>query len=1113
MARDIVPDDALEPRRSLGHHPAASYELDLDPLIDTAQLSAITVGDDGEVDPWAWAREEDDYSRPVDVSRCEVTAVLVAFDAERWLSATLTGLSHLSVRPTRLIAIDNGSTDGTLDLLHDAMTRGILDAVYQGKRGTGFGEAVTRALAADSAAINESADTRLFFTREEDQREPWYWLLHDDAVPAPDALYQLLAHVVTDPDIDITGPKLLLPKRRQATRRLSEVGVSISGTGSRELSLDPGEIDQGQHDEPRPRLGVSSCGMLVRASAWSELGGLDPAVPVFRDGVEFGWRANLQGYHVVTSPAAEMVHRQVGRAGLRRRGIGGRRPGKTDRLLGMLVVVGHAPGAQVIWTWLRLVWSCILRAIGYLVGKAPGRSLDELLALGSFVVHPSRISRMRRRLAAIDPISGAGDRVRELRPPWWGGFRRAGEALTGAVADRYQSVAGASEVALLDDLTADDYLTVGRDEPTRSPWLAPIVIALVVAIAGSVLAARDLLRLGSLSGPALLPAQESLAAAWNAALAPIIGAASQSSPPWLALVALGSTITFGQPEWFVTLLLCGVVPLSLLTGFLAVRHLIVDRRLRIWVAGTYALLPVLLGATNQGRLGLAVIAVALPFLFIAVRALVLRRPRNPEAWRGGWGAGLVLVVLIAFEPSLLLFAIVLGIAGAIVLRRVPRKAGRILIALGVPLIALAPWWPSLITSWGRVLVGPDAALTGVGDATRVWELMLGRPGGEGLPPVWISAIVFGLIWLLAAVGIARRPKSYTVVSAWVAGGLALAMAIVVSRLVVNLPPIGDQARPSAGTYLLIAFAALLVAAATGLDGWATDLGDRSFSWIQPASVLAGVLIGAVTLGAGVWWAIGGAAGPITRQPLDALPPYVVNAMASENKVRVLAIDAGGDGLRYSVVDENLSRLGDADRGYALGGSMEARNQATDLVRRLVAGTGDSEIAPQLSRLGIGYVWVTGADEAEQALVGNTPGLGTASGNFRGMVWQVQPPPSRAVLVDGKKRIPMPAGGTTIEPGGENRRLELGEPADWRWQATLDGIPLAAADDGWQQAFLLPPQGGRLEYRLPTANWLLVLQGLALGVAAILAAPAIRRPEVRDPAKSARRAAAGGAGEV
>ncbi|WP_152363369.1 glycosyltransferase [Microlunatus speluncae] len=1109
MARDIVPDDALEPRRSLGPPPAA---YDLDPLIDTAQLSAITIGDDGEVDPWAWAREEDDYSRPVDVSRCEVTAVLVTFDAERWLAATLTGLSHLTVRPTRLIAIDNGSSDATLDLLHDAMTRGILDAVYQGKPGTGYGDAVRTALAEDSAAINEAAETRLFYVREEDERENWYWLLHDDAVPAPDALYQLLAHVVTEPGIDITGPKLLLPKRRQATRRLSEVGVSISGTGRRELGLDPGEIDQGQHDEPRPRLGVSGCGMLVRADAWSELGGLDAAVPVFRDGVEFGWRAHLQGYRVVTTPAAEMVHRQVGRAGLRRRGIAGRRPGKTDRLLGMLVVTAHAPGQQVIWTWIRLAWSCILRAIGYLIGKAPSRSLDELLALGSFVVHPGRIRRMRQRVAAIDPVSGAGDIVRELRPPWWSSFRLAGEALSGAVADRYQSVAGASEEALLDDLTADDFVSTGRDEKSHSPWLAPIVITLAVTLIGSIIAARDLLRLGSLSAPALLPAPESLAAAWAAAIDPIIGAASQSSPPWLALVALGSTITLGQPEWFVTLLLCGVVPICLLTCFFSVRPMIGDRRLRIWVAGTYAVLPVLLGGTNQGRLGLAVIAAVLPLLLLAVRALVLRRPRNPEAWRGGWGAGLVLVVLVSFEPSLLLFAIIVGAAGAIVLRRVPRKAGRILIALGVPLVVLAPWWPSLITSWGRVLVGPDAALTGVGDASRVWELLIGRPAGAGLPPLWLSALVFGLIWLLAVVAIGRRPRSYTVISAWSTGGLALAMAIIVSRLVVNLPPIGDQARPWSGVYLLLGFAALLLAAGVGLDGWAGELGDRSFSWIQPASVLAGVLIGAVTVTAGVWWMVGGATGPISRQPLNALPPYVQNAMSSASQVRVLAIDAGGEDLRYSVVDEDQTRLGDADRGYALAGSADARNQATDLVMRLVAGTGDADVAPELGRLGVGYVWVTGADEAELALIANTPGLGAASGNFRGTVWQVEPPVSRAVIVDGKTRTPVPPGATTIEPGGPDRRLEIGEPSDWRWRATLDGVPLAPVDGGWQQAFLLPERGGRLEYQLPTATWLLALQGLALAVAAILAAPAIRRPEVRDPAKSARRAAAG-AGEV
>jgi hypothetical protein len=56
-------------------------------------------------------------------------------------------------------------------------------------------------------------------------------------------------------------------------------------------------------------------------------------------------------------------------------------------------------------------------------------------------------------------------------------------------------------------------------------------------------------------------------------------------------------------------------------------------------------------------------------------------------------------------------------------------------------------------------------------------------------------------------------------------------------------------------------------------------------------------------------------------------------------------------------------------------------------------------------------------------------------------------------------------------------------------------------------FTVPPGGGTVTYVLPSIMpWLLPAQGLVLLVAAVLAAPAIRRPEVRDPAKTARRAA-------
>ena len=1055
--------------------------------------------------PWAWADYVDDEAERVDISSAHVVAVLVTLDAARWLPATLEALAKLDTRPTRLIAIDNASTDATRSLLDRAYDQGVLDAVYDGKRDFGFGTAVKAALQLEAANLQDDADTIGFRAISANDTQ-WLWLLHDDAVPAPDALYQLLAHVITEPSIDLTGPKLLLPRRRHGGQPISEIGVSISGTGRRELDLDVDEIDQGQRDEAQERLGVSTCGMLVRTAVWEQLGGLDPGLPVFRDGVEFGWRAHLKGYGVVTTPSAEVTHRQVGRAGLRPRGLTGRRPGKVDRLLGMLVVAGHAPSKSLVLVWLRLVWSCLVRAVGYLIGKVPGRALDEMQALGSFVANPGRLRDLRTRTAAIDPAPGTSEVVESLRPPWWSGLRVGLDALTGAASERYRLVAGDSDVASLDELTGDDFSSATDDRP-RNLWLSPAAITVAVAVVASLVAARSLFGSGSLVGPALLPAHDSLITLWRTVAAAIPGAPGQVTPPWEALVALGSTAMFGQPEWLTTVLICGVVPLTLLAAYPLARRLINDRRVRLWVCGTYALLPVLLGGTNQARLALSVVAIGLPLLVMAARALVLRRTRTPEAWRGGWGAGVVLVALVAFEPSMIIFAVLVGILGAIVLRRSPRKIGRIGIALGVPLVVLLPWWPTLIAAPGRLFVGPDSALDGVTPAAPAWQLFLGRDVGPGLPPLWVGAVIFGVIWLVALLGLARRPARRAVLGAWAIALVALGMAVMFSRLVVTVPPAGTEVRPWVGSYLLLGFAALIISAGMGLDGFSADMKERSFSWLQPGSVLAGVAVCLVSVGGAVWWVLAGAHDPIERSRLNAIPPYVMNAMKSDTRPRLLAIDLSDGAARYAVLADDHLRLGDADRGFAYGGSVSAREQVDDLVIRLVAGTADSDINPQLTNLGIGYVWVTGANEDIKARIDNTPGLGTASGNERGIVWKLEPAVARTVLVDGSSRLPIDPSPASVPAGGPERQLHIGESADLRWRAELDGRTLAPVADGWQQVFAVPAAGGTVTFTLPSLMpWLLPAQGLVLMVAAVLAAPAIRRPEVRDPAKTARRAA-------
>jgi hypothetical protein len=466
----------------------------------------------------------------------------------------------------------------------------------------------------------------------------------------------------------------------------------------------------------------------------------------------------------------------------------------------------------------------------------------------------------------------------------------------------------------------------------------------------------------------------------------------------------------------------------------------------------------------------------------------------------------VLVVMVSFEPSMMILALVAGALGALALRRTPRKIGRIGIALGLPLVVLLPWWPSLILEPGRILVGPDAALQGAPTAPAVWQLLLGREVGAGLPPLWLGAVVFGVVWAVALGGLVRRARSKLVVAAWVAALAALAMAVVLSRLVVSVPPLGEDVRPWTGPYLLITFGALALGGAVGVDGFSRDIKRRSFSWLQPAAVLAGLAVAVVTVGGAAWWVWAGVRG-VDRVSLEAVPPYVRNAMTGDGRARVLALDLTGPTARYSVLADDQVRLGDADRGGAFGGSVVAHQQAQDLVVRLVAGTADSDIAPQLTDLGVGYLWVRGAGEEQRARIDNTPGLGAASGNETGTVWQLEPAVSRSAVVDATGRVPVAGSPLAVAPGEEGRQLRLGEPADRRWRATLDGRPLPRAEAGWQQAFTLPATGGLVVWSLPSfAHWFLYAQGAVLVVAIVLAAPAVRRPEVRDPARSARRAA-------
>ena len=328
------------------------------------------------------------------LGRPGVTAVIVSHNAERWLPRLLAALDASTASPERVVCVDTGSSDSSAQLLVGAFGSA---AVLHAPVATGFGAAVALGLAAaDDKVLPEEREDAAPRHRGGSPTPGWVWLLHDDCAPAPDTLERLLAMATSDPAIAVVGCRLRSWPRG---RRLLELGVTITGTGRRETGLEPGEYDQGQHADVRSVLAVSSAGMLVRRTVWDQLGGFDPQLPLFRDDVDFGWRAAAAGWRVVVAPDAVLFHSEASTRGVRAIANTSMSPHRADRRAALFVLLANTSRTSLPWQYLRLLGGSALRATGFLVGKLPEAAFDEVAAAGSVLLRPGRIlaARSNRR--------------------------------------------------------------------------------------------------------------------------------------------------------------------------------------------------------------------------------------------------------------------------------------------------------------------------------------------------------------------------------------------------------------------------------------------------------------------------------------------------------------------------------------------------------------------------------------------------------------------------------------------------------------------------------------------------------------------------------------------
>lgn len=891
-----------------------------------------------------------------------------------------------------------------------------------------------------------------------DQPGEWLWILPADSEPTPGALRALLVTLGRRPELDLIGPLLVEPRRRGPGIIVRQLGQTVTATGRIQGLVAPGELYQGQLDTT-DALATDATGLLVRGEVWRALNGFNRDLPESHRGAEFCWRARLAGHEVAVEPAAQVITH----AGP---------PDPADaRAAGLTLVDAHLrPAAR----WLGRPWlvlTSLLAGLGHLLGKDGEQALAEVAGLWRWLTDRRLRRSVTAGVRAVRSNPEAGARIRQLRPRPGSGTLGLVEAAGERIVEWAGTFSGPGPSVSLDELTGDDFAAQGRAE-SRVPVL---LVGALATIGLAVAAGRSAFGEGVLSAERLLPAPAGWLDLLHNYLDPVPGIAGIAGPAWTGLAGLASFVTGGQPEWLIGILLLGCVPLAWLAAFRFLRQGLASATMAALGAFGYALAPVLTGALGVGAVGVAVWTILLPVFGYSLRAWLAE---DAPRWRRAAGTGLWALLLIAVTP--LAWLVLLAAMAAVVVRRRQVWAQAVLVVAAPLLLLAGPWGTTLLTHPGRLLTGIEPTLAGA-DPVAPWQLLLGRGAGTP-PPLWLSILVFGGLWLIAGAGAVRRRGAAA--GALVAAGIATIAVLGLSRLLVRVPP-GDWVRPDALEWQVVAIAALVLAGAWGLDGIGDELRGANLGLRHFATLgLTGLALVITVISAG-WWVLAGEAG-LQRGPVTALPPFVRNAQLSDTPGRTLALDFTDDQVGWTLLEGDQARFGDAERGLVFSGDRQGRELAESVARRLAGGSGDDGLLGDLRRLGVSYLWLRGGAADHRLAISNTPGLGVGTSDGDTTVWPV-PDSARAVLVTATGREPVGDGSVLATAG----TLELAEPADPAWLITVDDKPLdsTANPPGLRLPVTTP---GTLRIALPRdAGWAWLQLGGLLALA-LLAAPGTRK---------------------
>ena len=999
------------------------------------------------------------------VDKHRVTAVLVSHNGAVWLPEVVAALTS-QTRPIDLItAVDTGSQDASTKLLKSARIPFVSADVE-----TGFGQAISLAVNKLPKAVENE----------------WIWLIHDDCAPAPTALAELLAAVNDRPQVVMVGPKLLGWHDRT---HLLEAGVSIAGNGARWTGLEPLEYDQGQHDGNHDVLAVSTAGALIRREVFEELGGLDPKLTLFRDDVDFGWRARAAGHSVMVATGAVAFHAQASANERRTVEVEGaflHRPLLLDRRNAAYVLLSNSSWWILPWLVIQLLGTAIARAIGYLIAKLPGYAADEILAVGSLIVRPGLIIAARKVRKKQRFVSARV--IAEFIPPRWSQIRLALEGVVDAVrAKLFPENNQVSTTSVLDTNDDEDLLTPVNSNHWFGVFKRPEVIGFVLITLISLLNSRN--RFGALVGGALPISTAGATDLWRTYFESWhqVGMGSTvATPTWVAITATASLFFLGKVQFLITIFFLVAPILMMFSASKLLKRLTGNTWISMPAAFLYAMSPVAIAAVSTGHIATVLFMILAPLV-----ALLLSDIENIESftWRKIAGVSLLLALLYGF--SLMIF--VIGLAAGIISTlsdygKHAQEANAALYSLRfqkrvalifVPFILNIPYSLETFTHPSRLLVEPGLLIPGGGPI----HALLGNPGGANSLPIWlVSPILLVLIVSLFSSTHARQIAEY--------GVRALVLAVVVSALSISTHGNEASSKVWPGPVLVLVTLAAVAAGTVLLDRLRETL---VLSHIHYRHILSALLLFTTFIYSvlAIGWTVTKGADSLVQANQETVMPAFLSV---EKDVKILVLREVG-----SKNDKKIQYYLSRGKDISLGEPDVAPTQTVaiaEAARGLIDGSGVTS-SSTLSDFGVKYLYVKAPFKKE--IIRSIDGIGgfsRTSATSLGVVWKVTAPASRLMFVgaDGvrKELEAGEVGARTFVPSAGT--LILTETYNRSWQVLENGYRLDRnkSEQGLPTFTVTEPGEISLIHDGTIRRGWLSLQLILLVIVLVMALPAGRR---------------------